>query len=71
MPRPPASTTPASRSTWSCSGVMASASRAARAAAVNTSRARTDSAAARSRAASEAARATVSMVPSTGSPTAA
>ncbi len=71
IPRPPASTTPASRSTCSCSGVRARASRAARAALVNTSRARVSGFEARACAASEAARQTVSIVPSTGTPTAA
>ena len=42
-PRPPASTTPASASCWSCSGVCSRASRAAAAAAAKTSRARAPS----------------------------
>ena len=70
IPRPPASTTPASASTASCSGVRASASRAAWAASAKTSRARAPGVSACARAASAAARATVSMVPSTGTPTA-
>ena len=70
-PRPPASTTPASRSTASWSGVRASASRAAAAASVKTSRARAPGCSARASAASAAARITVRMVPSTGVPTAA
>ena len=70
IPRPPASTTPASASTASCSGVRASASRAAWAASAKTSRARAPGVPACARAASAAARATVSMVPSTGTPTA-
>ena len=71
-PRPPASTTPASRRTCSWSGVRASASRAAAALVVSTSRDRTVGSLSSSlAAASEAARQTDSMVPSTGVPTAA
>ena len=71
-PRPPASTTPASRSAWSWSGVRARASRAAAAETVSTSRDRTvGSPASSSSAASAAARQTESIVPSTGVPTAA
>ena len=70
-PRPPASTTPASRSAGSWSGVRARASRAAAAAEVKTSRVRAPGSAARASAASAAARMTDRMVPSTGTPTAA
>ena len=69
-PRPPASTTPASLSRGSCSGVRASASRAASAAACTTAPSRSSGASAALVAAVDAAFATERIVPSTGSPTA-
>ena len=69
-PRPPASTTPASLSTGSCSGVRARASRAASAAACTTAPSRFSGASAAWVAAREAAFATDRIVPSTGWPTA-
>ena len=71
-PRPPASTTPASRSTCSCSGVRARASRAAAAAARDdVAEPGSGSSARRSRRPRTAARATEGWCPRPGVPTAA
>jgi len=67
-PRPPASTTPALASAGNCDGVRSSATAAARAAASTTA---SSPPALTCLAASAAARATVRMVPSTGTATAA
>ncbi len=64
-PNPPASTTPASRSTWSCSVVRSTAAWLARTACSNTVATSELSSAARA-AASAASRTTVRMVPSVG-----